>query len=99
MDFFANLDPNQVIFYAVDFSLSFFLKISKSLIFHLNSSFDLIKFQEALLKYLNSVWIRPLFTIILSNVLLFLKIGEGGIFLRCLRVYSVILWNRLVIVL
>ena len=43
-DFFANIDPNQVIFYYVDSSLSYLSKYIKSLIFHLNSLYDLIKF-------------------------------------------------------
>ena len=53
---------------------------SKSLIYHLNSSSDLIKFKEVPRKHLNSPWIQPLFTTILSNSRLFLKIDEFGIY-------------------
>ena len=45
----------------------FFLNIVKSLISHLNLSSDLIKFQEHPKNFLISLWIQPLFTIILTN--------------------------------
>ena len=47
--------------------------------FLLNSSFNLIKFQEYLKNYSKSSWIRPLFIIILVNLWLNLKIDEFGI--------------------
>ena len=55
-----------------------FVKISNSLISHLNSLSDLIQFEEVPKKYLNSPWIWPLFTTILSNWWLFLEIDEFG---------------------
>ena len=56
-----------------------FPNLSISLIFHLNSSSDLIEFQRSLKNSLISSWIRPLFTTILFNLWLFHKIGEFGI--------------------
>ena len=56
-----------MIFYSMDSSWSFFPKSLNSLISYLNSLSDLIEFEEKLQKYLNSLWIRPLFTIILLN--------------------------------
>ena len=41
-----NLDPNSVIFDSVDSISIIFLKLSKSIISHLISSFDLIEFQR-----------------------------------------------------
>ena len=77
-DFSANLDPNWVIFYSVDLSLS---SLSKSIkiISHLNSSSHLIKFQKISQNSLISPWNRPLFTTILLNSWLFDKFGEFGI--------------------
>ena len=43
-DFFANLDPNRVIFDFVDLSLSFLSKISIYQLSHLDSFFDLSEF-------------------------------------------------------
>ena len=40
---------------------------------------DLIKFEEHVKKILNSLWIRPIFTIIPLNSSEFLKIGKFGI--------------------
>ena len=57
----------------------FFLKIPFSLISHLNSSSNLTKFQKISRKYLNSLWIRPVFTIIPLNSLLIPQIGKFGI--------------------
>ena len=49
------------------------------LISHLNSSSNLTKFQKISRKYLNSLWIQPLFTIIPFNSLLIPQIGKFGI--------------------
>ena len=57
----------------------FFLKIPCSPISYLNSSSNLTKFQKISRKYLNSLWIRPVFTIILLNSLLIPQIGKFGI--------------------
>ena len=51
-----------------------------SLISNLDSSVDLIKFFIHLNKYPNSPWIRTLFTIILVNSSLNLKIGDFHIY-------------------
>ena len=48
------------------------------LISHLNSSSNLINFQKISWKYLNSLWIRPLFTIIPFNSWLIPNIGKLG---------------------
>ena len=42
-------------------------------------SSDLIKFEDYVKKLLNSLWIRPIFTIIPLNSWLILKIGKFGI--------------------
>ena len=54
VDFSTNLDPNYVIFDIMDLSSSYLSKNIKIPISHLNSSSDLIKFQEVLQNYLNS---------------------------------------------
>ena len=56
----------------------FFLNLPFSLISHLNSLFNLAKFQNVSWKYLNSLWIRPLFTIIPFNSLLIPQFGKLG---------------------
>ena len=56
-----------------------FIKTPFSLISHLNSSSNLTKFQKISQKYLNSLWIRPVFTIIPFNSLLIPQIGKFGI--------------------
>ena len=56
-----------------------FLNPPFSLISHLNSSSNLTKFQKISRKYLNSLWIRPVFTIIPLNSLLIPQIGKFGI--------------------
>ena len=58
-----------------------FLKPPFSLISHLNSLSNLTKFQKISQKYLNSLWIRPLFTIMPFNSWLIPKIGKLGLFL------------------
>ena len=57
----------------------FFLKTQFSLISHLNSLSNFTKFQNISRKYLNSLWIRPLFTIIPLNSLLIPQIGKFGL--------------------
>ena len=57
----------------------FFLKTPFSLISHLNSSSNLTKFQKISRKYLNSLWIQPVFTIIPLNSLLIPQTGKFGI--------------------
>ena len=57
----------------------YFLKIPFSPIFSINFSSDLIKFKEHVKKILNSLWIRPIFTIIPLNSSEFPKIGKFGI--------------------
>ena len=56
-----------------------FLNPLFSLISHLNSSSNLTKFQKISQKYLDSLWIRPLFTIIPFNSLLIPQIGKFGL--------------------
>ena len=56
----------------------FFPKISKSLIYLHIALSDLTEFQNIPRNYLNSQWIRLLFTTILLNSWLFDKIGEFG---------------------
>ena len=66
-----------MIFDSVDTSLSY---LSKSSLFsHFNSSFDLIIFQKISRKYLISLWIQPLFTIIPLNSRYIHQIGQFGI--------------------
>ena len=67
----------------------FFLKTPFSLISHLNSSSNLTKFQKISRKYLNSLWIRPLFTIIPLNSLLIPQIGKFGLYF-----WHETVWNR-----
>ena len=57
----------------------FFLKIPFSPISTINFSSDLIKFEEYVKKILNSLWIRPVFTIIPLNSIHFHQIGKFGI--------------------
>ena len=57
----------------------FFLKIPFPPISYLNSSSNLTKFQKISRKYLNSLWIQPVFTIIPLNSLLIPQIGKFGI--------------------
>ena len=57
----------------------FFLKTPFSLISHHNSLSNLTKFQKISWKYLNSLWIRLVFTIIALNSLLIPQIGKFGI--------------------
>ena len=57
----------------------YFLKILFSLISTINFSSDLIKFEDYVKKFLNSLWIRPIFTIIPLNSSEFPKIGKFGI--------------------
>ena len=57
----------------------YFHKISFSPISSINFSSDLIKFEEYVKKFLNSLWIRPIFTIIPLNSSEFSKIGKFGI--------------------
>ena len=45
----------------------------------INLSFDLIKFEEIIINFPNSLWIRPLFTIIPLNPRYFHQIGKFGI--------------------
>ena len=56
------------------------LKIPFSPISSINFSSDLIKFEDYVKKFLNSMWIRPIFTIIPLNSSEFLKIGKFVIF-------------------
>ena len=56
-----------------------FLNPPFSLISHLNSSSNLTKLQKISRKYLNSLWIRPLFTIIPFNSLLIPQISKFGL--------------------
>ena len=57
----------------------YFIKIPFSPISSINFSSDLIKFEEHVKKILNSLWIRPIFTIIPLNSSEFPKIGKFGI--------------------
>ena len=57
----------------------FFLKIPFSPISTINFSSDLIKFEDYVKKFLISLWIRLLFTIIPLNSSEFSKIGKFGI--------------------
>ena len=59
----------EVIFVNPPFSLSS----------HLNSSSNLTKFEKISQKYLNSLWIRPLFAIISFNSLFIPQIGKFGL--------------------
>ena len=45
----------------------------------MNFSSNLIKFEDYVKKFLNSLWIRPIFTIVPLNSSEFLKIGKFGI--------------------
>ena len=72
-------NQNQAIFDSTDRSLSYLSKNPFSLISHLNSSSNLTKFQKISRKYLNSLWIRPLFTIIPLNSLLIPQIVKFGL--------------------
>ena len=57
----------------------YFHKIPFSPISTINFSSDLIKFEEYVKEFLNSLWIRPIFTIIPLNSSEFPKIGKFGI--------------------
>ena len=57
----------------------YFLKIPFSPISTMNFSSDLIKFEDYIKKLLNSLWIRPVFTIIPLNSIHFHQIGKFGI--------------------
>ena len=57
----------------------FFLKIPFSPISTINFSSNLIKFEDYVKKLLNSLWIRPVFTIIPLNSIHFHQIGKFGI--------------------
>ena len=57
----------------------YFHKIPFSPISTINFSSDLIKFEEYVKKLLNSLWIRPIFTIVPLNSSEFPKIGKFGI--------------------
>ena len=57
----------------------FFLKISFSPISTINFSSDLNKLEDYVKKFFNSLWIRPLFTIIPFNSLLIPQIGKFGL--------------------
>ena len=57
----------------------FFLKIPFSPISSINFSSDLIKFEEYVKKFLNSLWIQPIFNIIPLNSSEFPKTGKFGI--------------------
>ena len=57
----------------------YFHKTPFSHISTINFSSDLIKFEEYVKKFLNSLWIRPIFTIIPLNSSEFPKIGKFGI--------------------
>ena len=78
-DFSAKSSPNSMILDSVDFFEVIFLNPQFSLISHINSSSNLTKFQKISRKYLNSLWIRSLFTIIPLNSLLNPQIGKFGI--------------------
>ena len=78
-DFSAKSSPNSMILDSVDSFWSYLSKSKFSLISHLNSSSNLTKFQKISRKYLNSLWIRPLFTIIPFNSLLIPQFGKFGI--------------------
>ena len=56
-----------------------FHKIPFSLISIIDSSSDLIKFKEIIRNFPNSLWIRPIFTIIPLNSRYFHQIGKFGI--------------------
>ena len=79
----------------------YFLKISFSPISTINFSSDLIKFEDYVKKLLNSLWIRPVFTIIPLNSIHFHQIGKFGIiFLTRYRVklttsqFRLVKWHR-----
>ena len=57
----------------------YFLKISFSPIYSIDFLSDLIKFEDYIKKLLNSLWIRPVFTIIPLNSIHFHQIGKFGI--------------------
>ena len=57
----------------------YFLKIPFSPISSINFPSDLIKFEDYIKKLLNSLWIRPVFTIIPLNSIHFHQIGKFGI--------------------
>ena len=57
----------------------YFIKIPFSPISTINFSYDLIKFEDYVKKFLNSLWIRPIFTIIPLNSSEIPKIGKFGI--------------------
>ena len=57
----------------------YFHKIPFSPISSIDFSSDLIKFEEYVKKFLNSLWIRPIFTIIPLNSSEFPKISKFGI--------------------
>ena len=57
----------------------YFHKIPFSPISTINFLSDSIKFEEYVKKFLNSLWIRPIFTIIPLNSSEFPKIGKFGI--------------------
>ena len=77
-DFSVITNPNRAIFDSTDRSLSYLSKNTIFPNFSLNSSSNLTKFQKISRKYLNSLWIRPLFTIIPFNSLLIPQIGKFG---------------------
>ena len=56
-----------------------FLKIPFSPISSIDFPSDLIKFEDYVKKFLNSLWIRPVFTIIPLNSIHFHQIGKFGI--------------------
>ena len=57
----------------------YFLKIPFSPISTINFLSDLIKFEDYVKKFSNSLWIQPIFTIIPLNSSEFPKIGKFGI--------------------
>ena len=57
----------------------FFHNLSFSPIYIIDSSSDLIKIEEIIKDFLNSLWIRPLFTIIHLNSRYFHQIGKFGL--------------------
>ena len=57
----------------------YFLKIPFSPISTINFSSDLIKIEDYVKKFLNSLWIRHVFTIIPLNSIHFYQIGKFGI--------------------
>ena len=91
-----DLDSNQVIFDSVDLYLSSLSKCIKSLISHLNSSSDLIKFQEHLENTLILYGFDPYSPL---NYLIhdyFSKLVSLELFLTLIHVYSMIAWIRLI---